>query len=64
MALEQRITSLQKRHTEIDLRILAETARPSLDPTLLHQLKREKLGLKDSIERLLTGYREKEKQAA
>jgi hypothetical protein len=58
MALEQRISSLQKRHTEIDLKILAETARPAPDVTLLHQLKREKLGLKDSIEKLISGYKE------
>jgi len=65
MALEQRIASLQKRHTEIDMKILAETARPLPDTDILHDLKRQKLGIKDSIERLLNGqYESGQRQAA
>jgi hypothetical protein len=52
MALEQHLETLKKRHTELDLRILAENARPSPDSRLLNQLKRQKLSLKDDINRL------------
>jgi len=55
MALEQRIQSLKKRHFEIDMKLLAEEARPAPDETLLHQLKREKLHLKDEMSRLING---------
>lgn len=52
MALEQRIQSLRKRHAEIDLEILAETARPASDTIRLHRLKSEKLSMKDEMFRL------------
>lgn len=52
MALEQHLETLKKRHMEIDLRILAEHARPSPDGRVLSQLKRQKLVLKDDISRL------------
>jgi hypothetical protein len=55
MALEQRIESLRKRHTEIDHKILAETARPLPDVAELHRLKAMKLSLKDDIRRLEEG---------
>ena len=58
MALERRIESLKKRHVEIDLQILAESARPYPDDITLHQLKRDKLGLKDEMNRLMSGMRE------
>lgn len=53
MALEQRIQSLRKRHAELETRILAELARPISDTVQLHQLKKEKLNLKDEEARLL-----------
>jgi uncharacterized protein len=52
MALEQHLEMLKKRHMEIDLKILAEHARPSPDSRLLGQLKKQKLILKDDINRL------------
>lgn len=52
MALAQRIETLRKRHSEIDLMILAETARPAPDTVRLHRLKSEKLSMKDEISRL------------
>lgn len=52
MALAQHLEMLKKRHTEIDLKILAEHARPSPDGWLISQLKRQKLSLKDDINRL------------
>jgi hypothetical protein len=52
MAIEQRIDSLQKRHTHIESQINHEEVRPVPDTALLQQLKREKLLLKDEISRL------------
>ncbi len=60
MALEQRIQSLRQRHAELDLLILAETARPIPDTVRLHQLKSEKLNTKDEVARLT----ERSRQAA
>jgi len=60
MALAQRIESLRKRHTEIDIKILAESARPLPDKDELYRLKALKLSLKDHINRLAQG----EQQAA
>ena len=52
MALEQHLEMLRKRHMEVDLRILAERSRPSPDERMLGQLKKQKLILKDDINRL------------
>ncbi len=54
MAREQRIESLQKRHSTIQSQIEFEEARPAPDTALIQQLKREKLLLKDEITRLTT----------
>lgn len=53
MALEQRIETLRKRHTEIDGQVRSEEARPFPDAVLLHQLKHQKLNLKDEMARLM-----------
>jgi uncharacterized protein len=58
MALEQRLESLKKRHHQLDLMILAEEAHPIPDPVLLHQLKRQKLSLKDEMVNLSHGHRQ------
>jgi hypothetical protein len=58
MALEQRLDSLKKRHAQVDLMIMAEEAHPIPDPILLHQLKRQKLNLKDEMASLLNGQRQ------
>lgn len=52
MALKQHLEMLRKRHLELDSKILAEHARPAPDVRLLSQLKRQKLILKDDINRL------------
>jgi len=52
MALEQHLQTLRKRKTEIDLKILAEHARPMPDDMRLSQLKKQKLSLSDDINRL------------
>ena len=58
MALEQRIESLKKRHSQIDVQIRSEEAHPVPDDILLHQLKRQKLFLKDEMASLLHGHSE------
>ena len=53
MALEQRIASLQKRHSDLKEKIRVETAHVYPNEFLLQQLKRENLGVKDSLTRLM-----------
>ena len=55
MNLQSRLGSLQTRHAGLDDLIAAEHQRPQPDPTSLGKLKREKLRLKEEIERLKTG---------
>lgn len=58
MALEQRIETLRKRHNEIDLQVRSEEARPFPDVVRLHQLKHQKLNLKDEMARLMKGHQQ------
>ena len=53
MALEQRIESLKKRHADIDHVVHAEELRPAPDIIRLHELKRQKLNVKDELSALL-----------
>ena len=52
MALEQHLEMMKKRHLELDSKISAENARPAPDESFLIQLKKQKLILKDDINRL------------
>ena len=52
MAIENRIESLQKRHSIIEAQLHSEEIRPAPDIELIKQLKREKLLLKDEITKL------------
>ena len=47
----QRLQSLRERHTALDARIMEEDARPMPDSLELARLKREKLRLKEELER-------------
>ncbi len=64
MALEQRIESLRRRHAFIEALLHGEQTRPAPDDVRLHQLKREKLHLKDEMSRLVSGHEQREGQAA
>jgi hypothetical protein len=55
MALEQRIESLKKRHAHLDHILHDEEHRPAPDILRLHELKREKLHIKDEILFLMHG---------
>jgi hypothetical protein len=49
MAIEARIRELGTRHSNLDRAITEETRRPSSDSLRLHELKRQKLKLKEEI---------------
>ena len=47
-----RLRSLEERHASLDERLAAETSRPRPDELELARLKREKLKLKEEMQRL------------
>jgi len=51
MHLEAHLTALSEKHQKLDEIILKEEHRPSPDSVILHELKKEKLKLKDEIEK-------------
>lgn len=52
MALDARLVSLSEKHRELDRRIDEEQERPTADPLKIAEWKRQKLHLKDELERL------------
>ena len=52
MSLQQRLVTLNDRHAALETRIAQEGGRPRPDDTALVQLKREKLRLKEEMEKL------------
>lgn len=52
MSLEAHIEALKEKHAVLETKIEAESSRPMPDDALVHTLKREKLHVKDEIERL------------
>jgi len=52
MSLEMHIESLRAKHAELEAAIANENHRPLPDNTLLTDLKRQKLRIKEEIERL------------
>lgn len=52
MSLENRIESLKSRHAGLESRIAAEDLPPMPDSDALARLKREKLRLKEEMERM------------
>ncbi len=52
MSLVERIESLQARHAAVDSRLQDELHRPAPSPERVNRLKREKLALKDEIQRM------------
>jgi len=55
MAIEQRLRELDARHRDLDIIIKNEAQRPSVDPTRLTAMKRQKLKLKEEIETIRQG---------
>lgn len=54
MQTDAHINALSQKHAALDEKIHMEENRPAPDSTILHELKKEKLILKDEIERLNT----------
>ncbi len=52
MSLENRVESLKTRHASLERSIAAEDLRPMPDSETLARLKREKLRLKEEMERM------------
>lgn len=52
MSVETHLGALRAKHTELEVAIAAENRRPLPDNTLLTDLKRQKLRIKEEIERL------------
>jgi hypothetical protein len=49
MTVEDHISTLKAKHAELEQAIEIENSRPLPDETLLHDLKRQKLRIKDEI---------------
>ncbi|MEL6746852.1 MAG: DUF465 domain-containing protein [Pseudomonadota bacterium] len=54
MALESHLEQLGKKHQQLEQTIAQEEQRPALDEVRIRTLKRQKLRIKDEIERLGT----------
>jgi hypothetical protein len=54
MPASQRIVSLQTKHATLDREIVEENQRPLPDDTRIHELKREKLRIKDEITEMVS----------
>lgn len=52
MALDAHLEELAEKHRALDRKIEEELARPTSDDLMIAELKREKLRLKDEMERL------------
>jgi len=55
MSLQSRLVTLSERHAALEMRIAEEGGRPRPNETALATLKREKLRLKEEMERLKDG---------
>jgi hypothetical protein len=52
MTMEERVESLKSKHATLEQTLQSETCRPRPNDTMVHELKREKLRIKDEIVRL------------
>lgn len=52
MALDAHVTELSDKHRALEVKIESEMARPSADDIKISRLKREKLRIKDELQRL------------
>lgn len=54
MSVESHLDTLRQKHQGLEMKIREEERRPGADSTEIRTLKREKLHLKDEIQRLST----------
>ena len=52
MSLEDRVKTLQEKHQDLEKILEEEESRPLPDNIVIHDLKRQKLAIKDEIARL------------
>lgn len=52
MTAQVRLDSLRHKHEDLDTRLHDEEGRPNPDPVILSQLKKQKLWVKDEMNRL------------
>lgn len=52
MSVEGHIESLQRKHAELESKLLEAERHPSTDETVIHNIKREKLKIKDELAKL------------
>ena len=52
MALDDRVRTLQDKHADLERMLDDETGRPMPDTIVVHDLKRQKLAIKDQIAQL------------
>jgi len=52
MALDANLVKLSEKHRALDRKIVEEEGRPTADPLKIAEWKRQKLRLKDELERL------------
>jgi hypothetical protein len=52
MALDANLVKLSEKHRALDRKIVEEQGRPTADPLKIAEWKRQKLRLKDELERL------------
>ena len=54
MGRDARLDALHSRHSELEVLLESETARPMPDTSLIATLKRQKLAIKDEMARMAT----------
>ena len=52
MSIDRKVVTLQKKHASLEQNLLSESNRPLPDVSAISSIKREKLNVKDEIERL------------
>lgn len=53
MSQEARIEALKAKHADLELKLEEESNRPMPDDVIVHNIKREKLSVKDELQRLV-----------
>ena len=52
MAMDDRIESLKTKHADLEQQIIVENTKPHPDDDLIHNLKKQKLRIKDELAKL------------
>ncbi len=52
MSIKERVSSLQEKHASLEQNLMDENRRPAPDSVAIKSIKREKLNIKDELERI------------